>query len=571
MLAQPPPRQKEGPLALVLVPTQELAAQFVAAAAPFWDAVGVRYCSVSGGQSLSQSFAAIRRATPHVLVGTAGRVGDIIVSKALPMRRVTCTVLDEADRMMDAGTAPLVSAILGQCRPDRLSVVMSATFSPPQARAVKQLLTDPLVFDIGLSAAGRGARVLGGAAVDHQVEVVATVADRHISMLRVLGDVVNRPVPEGLGDEAAARAIVFTATQRECEEVYAALIGAGYRDLVTCLHGGLGAVDRSCVLHDFASGPRRVLVATSLMARGIDVPTVAAVVNFTPPSHAEDYVHRAGRTGRAGRGGGVVLTTLLRGDSVSRAAAADIVGILQRAGRPVPPDVEALAAEHLAANGALVVAGAARKGFGAGCRGVGFGPEADARRAKRVRNELDRLGYADNAAEDGDDGAGAVVVSGAGAAAGRAGAPRKVARGAAADAAGEEAQRLAAAVMAANRVTSEVAGAAAGGAAAGEGTDVIGEIEIRGFSERARRALTTRSKLASLSDAAGARVDVRGVYVPRGPAPPQGHLRLRIVAQSADALAAVRAEVMRTVQDLEADAQDGGGDMYRSLPSRMRL
>jgi len=228
----------------------------------------------------------LKRGT-HIAVATPGRMIDILTmqsGKILSLQRVSYVVMDEADRMFDMGFAPQISAILSAVRPDRQTVLFSATFP----KAVETLARKSLKYPIEVLVGGRS---VASDSVTQYGEVVEE-EDKFLRLLQLLGEHVN-------DDE---KVIVFVDTQVRADNIFEQLIRCGYPSL--SLHGGKEQEDRDSTISDFkrADGPN-VLVATSVAGRGLDVPACRCVVNYSAPNHLEDYVHRVGRTGRAGKKG----------------------------------------------------------------------------------------------------------------------------------------------------------------------------------------------------------------------------------------------------------------------------
>ena len=214
--------------------------------------------------------------------------------KILSLQRVSYVVMDEADRMFDMGFAPQISAILAAVRPDRQTVLFSATFP----KVVENLARKSLSYPIEVIVGGRS---VASDSVTQHGEVVEE-GEKFLRLLQLLG--------ENVDDNQ--KVIVFVDTQAKADSVFQQLISFGYLSL--SLHGGKEQEDRDSTISDFkkADGPN-VLVATSVAGRGLDVPSCSCVINYSSPNHLEDYVHRVGRTGRASKKG-VSYTFVNSGD-----------------------------------------------------------------------------------------------------------------------------------------------------------------------------------------------------------------------------------------------------------------
>jgi len=224
-----------------------------------------------------------------VVVATPGRMIDVLTmqsGKILSLGRVSYVVLDEADRMFDMGFTPQISVILSAIRPDRQTVLFSATFP----RAVEALARKSLNVPVEIMVGGRS---VASDSVTQYAEVVEE-DQKFLRLLQVLGETID--------EDGKKKVIIFVDTQSRADSVFGQLVGCGY--LALSLHGGKEQEDRDSTLSDFKekNGPP-VLVATSVAGRGLDVPSCACVVNYSAPNHLEDYVHRVGRTGRAGAKG----------------------------------------------------------------------------------------------------------------------------------------------------------------------------------------------------------------------------------------------------------------------------
>jgi len=275
-------RRGRGPRILVLTPTRELAQQVAKASQTL--SRGMPRTStvcVTGGEPYPLQNRLL--AAPHeVLVATPGRLTDQMNSGRVDFGRLEVLVLDEADRMLDMGFADEVLAIAQALPRDRQTVCFSATLSRAVRELAGRLLREPHWLEVEQPATA-------GQTIDQHVLYVDSFDHRHRLLEACLAD-------EGLG-----QAIVFTATKAHAEELAGQLGEAGHA--ADALHGDLNQRQRTRALNRLRHGECRVLVATDVAARGIDVSTVTHVINFSLPRSAEDYVHRIGRTGRAGASG----------------------------------------------------------------------------------------------------------------------------------------------------------------------------------------------------------------------------------------------------------------------------
>jgi superfamily II DNA/RNA helicase len=276
------PRQ---PLALVLLPTRELAQQVTVALTPYAEVLGLRCTTVVGGLSLQVQATALRRGT-EVLIGTPGRIADLVRRGDCRLDRVDIAVVDEADQMADIGFLPQVSALLAQLPVGGQRMLFSATLDGDVDRLVRRFLVDPVTH-----------------CVDPPTSAVVTMAHHLLEV-----DLADRQevVAEIAGRDG--RVMMFTGTKRGADRLARHLIARGIR--AAALHGGKSQGQRGRVLDEFRSGELDTLVATNVAARGIHVDDLDLVVNVDPPTVAKDYLHRGGRTARAGQPGTVVTLVL---------------------------------------------------------------------------------------------------------------------------------------------------------------------------------------------------------------------------------------------------------------------
>lgn len=269
--------------ALVLVPTRELAMQVAEAIHRYGRPLDIRVLPIYGGQAMQQQLRALKRGV-DVVVATPGRALDHIRRRTLALDAVRTVVLDEADEMLDMGFAEDLEAILEAVPAERQTALFSATMAAPIRAIASRHLRDPILVTIKreVAAPGETPRVR---------EVAFVVQRRH--KVAALARVLDM--------ESPTSAIVFCRTRTEVDELTETLGGRGYR--AEALHGGLSQEQRDRVMRRFRDGASELLVATDVAARGLDIEHVSHVVNFDVPSSPEAYVHRIGRTGRAGREG----------------------------------------------------------------------------------------------------------------------------------------------------------------------------------------------------------------------------------------------------------------------------
>src|SRR5215213_1535768 len=269
--------------ALILVPTRELAMQVAEAVHKYGKAMGVCAVPIYGGASMENQLRMLKRGV-DVVVATPGRALDHIRRKTLRLDAVKVVVLDEADEMLDMGFAEDLEAILEATPAERQTTLFSATMPPRIATIANRHLRQPVRVQIA-------SEKLAAGAVPRVRQVVYVVQRAY--KVAALGRVLDMENPTS--------AIVFCRTRTEVDELTETLIARGYR--AEALHGGLSQEQRDRVMRRFREGASELLVATDVAARGLDIEHVSHVVNFDVPSSPDAYVHRIGRTGRAGREG----------------------------------------------------------------------------------------------------------------------------------------------------------------------------------------------------------------------------------------------------------------------------
>jgi ATP-dependent RNA helicase DDX46/PRP5 len=305
---QRPLDQMEGPVAIVMTPTRELAVQIHRECKPFLKVMNLRvkssdhrFCFSThikfldckqavcayGGSPIKDQIAELKKGA-EIIVCTPGRMIDLLTAnsgRVTNLKRVTYVVLDEADRMFDMGFEPQVMKIVNNIRPDRQTVLFSATFPKQMDSLARKILRKPLEITVG------GRSVVAGE-IEQIVEVRAEDT-KFNRLLEILGQMYN--------EDPECRTLVFVDRQEAADNLLRELMRKGY--LCMSLHGGKDQVDRDSTIADFKAGVVPIVIATSVAARGLDVKQLKLVINYDCPNHMEDYVHRAGRTGRAGNKG----------------------------------------------------------------------------------------------------------------------------------------------------------------------------------------------------------------------------------------------------------------------------
>lgn len=281
MLVRAGTAQSGRPKALVLVPTRELCDQIVNELSPLSRAASRNLLAIYGGVGYRHQKSALRRGA-DIVVATPGRLEDLIEQRAIDLRKVDLVVVDEADRMADMGFLPAVRRILDATNPQRQTLLFSATLDGDIAVLSRDYQSNPVRHEAASTEPD-------GVPATHHFWVVG-----HHDRAGHTADLIA----------AEGRSIVFTRTRHGADRLAKQLEKLGVNAVP--IHGGRSQSQRTRALGAFSAGRVSALVATDVAARGIHVDDVAAVIHFDPPADSKDYVHRSGRTGRAGAGGRVV-------------------------------------------------------------------------------------------------------------------------------------------------------------------------------------------------------------------------------------------------------------------------
>ncbi|OZC09870.1 hypothetical protein X798_02976 [Onchocerca flexuosa] len=379
ILDQPELEEMDGPIAIIMSPTRELAMQTWKEANKFAKQLDIRVACVYGGVGISDQIGDLKRGA-EVVVCTVGRLTDMLAAnkgKVTNLRRVTYLVLDEADRMFDMGFEPQVMKIVNNIRPDRQTVLFSATFPRQMEALARKILDKPIEIMVG-----------GKSVVCDDVNQSVVILEEHQKMLKLL---------ELLGVYwENGNVLVFVDKQEKADDLVAQLMRSGYN--CAPLHGGIDQFDRDSTILDYKAGKIKLLVATSVAARGLDIKKLILVVNYDCPNHYEDYVHRVGRTGRAGNKGYAYTFILPTGQE---RMAGEVCRAFETAGKEPPESLKKMWEEyktHMAAEGKTIHIG------GCGFSGSGYKYDQAEDEKEATRRKVTRLMHGmENAVDDDDD------------------------------------------------------------------------------------------------------------------------------------------------------------------------
>jgi len=344
--AQPLLSPGDGPIVLVLAPTRELAVQIQQEITKFGKSSRIRNTCVYGGVPKGGQIRDLSRGV-EVCIATPGRLIDMLESGKTNLRRVTYLVLDEADRMLDMGFEPQIRKIIGQIRPDRQTLMWSATWPKEVRQLAADYLNDYIQVNIGSMDLSANHRIT-------QIVEIVSEFEKRDRMTKHL---------EKIMDDRNNKVLIFTGTKRVADDITRFLRQDGWPAL--SIHGDKQQNERDWVLNEFKTGSSPIMVATDVASRGIDVRDITHVLNYDYPNNSEDYVHRIGRTARAGRNGTAI--TLFTTDNAKQAR--DLVAVLTESKQPIDPRLAEMA-RYSGGGGNRSYGGG--RGGGRGGRGSGF-------------------------------------------------------------------------------------------------------------------------------------------------------------------------------------------------------
>lgn len=317
---QPYLQRGDGPIALVLAPTRELAQQIQQVASDFGKYSRVRSTCVFGGAPKGPQLRDIERGS-EICIATPGRLIDFLEAGKVNLRRCTYLVLDEADRMLDMGFEPQIRKIIEQIRPDCQTLMWSATWPKEVRSLAEDFLKDYIQINIGALQLCANHRIL-------QIIDVCQETEKEDKLMKLHQEILN---------EKENKTIVFAETKRKVDDLTRKMRRYGWPAI--CIHGDKTQQERDWVLNEFRSGRAPILVATDVAARGLDVDDVRFVINFDYPNCSEDYIHRIGRTARSNKTG-TAYTFFTPNNSRQ---AKELISVLQEANQVVNPKLYEIA------------------------------------------------------------------------------------------------------------------------------------------------------------------------------------------------------------------------------------
>jgi len=315
--AQPLLRAGDGPIVLVVAPTRELAMQIENEVSKFAYSSKIKHCCVYGGVPRREQQRHLREGV-EIVICTPGRLLDFLECSTTNLFRVTYLVIDEADRLLDMGFEPQLTAILSQVRPDRQILMWSATW-PKEVQSLSRkyfLSNDVIQVSVGSA--------LQDIKANHNVKQIVDCFDSQFMKQEKLYRLLRSSEYQGV------KVLIFSSTKKQCNYLHRILCGDGF--LCCCIHGDKQQNERDDALAQFKAGTRNIMIATDVASRGIHINNIYAVINYDMPQNIEDYVHRIGRTGRCGNKG-VAVSFFTRSDCKR---AHKLISILKEAKQEIP-------------------------------------------------------------------------------------------------------------------------------------------------------------------------------------------------------------------------------------------
>ncbi|TKR60272.1 hypothetical protein L596_027546 [Steinernema carpocapsae] len=337
---------REGPSVLVLLPTRELAQQVEEVARDYCRDMGLSLACVFGGAARGQQARELQRGV-DVIIATPGRLLDFLENGTTNLMRCSYLVLDEADRMLDMGFEPQIRKIVAQTRPDRQTLMFSATW-PKDVRAMaSDFQKDAAFLNVG------SLELAANHNITQKIEILDE-NEKERRMMELLDEILKQD---------QCKTIIFVETKRKADDLTRSMRRDGWPAL--CIHGDKNQNERDWVLNEFKTGNTPILLATDVAARGLDVNDIKFVINYDYPNNSEDYVHRIGRTGRRDQKG-TAYTFFRAGQDSSKAG--DLVKVLTEAKQEIPPALYQMMNSRGRGGG-----GYGGRRFGGGGGGGGYG------------------------------------------------------------------------------------------------------------------------------------------------------------------------------------------------------
>ncbi|XP_055762635.1 probable ATP-dependent RNA helicase DDX17 [Salvelinus fontinalis] len=311
---QPYLERGDGPICLVLAPTRELAQQVQQVAHDYGKTSRIKSTCVYGGAPKGPQIRDLERGT-EICIATPGRLIDFLEAGKTNLRRCTYLVLDEADRMLDMGFEPQIRKIVDQIRPDRQTLMWSATWPKDVRRLAEDFLRDYVQINVGALELSANHNIL-------QIVDVCMENEKDNKLLQLMEEIMA---------EKENKTIIFVETKKRCDELTRRMRRDGWPAM--CIHGDKSQPERDWVLTEFRSGKAPILIATDVASRGLDVEDIKFVINYDYPNSSEDYVHRIGRTARS-TNKGTAYTFFTPGNLRQ---ARDLVRVLEEARQAINP------------------------------------------------------------------------------------------------------------------------------------------------------------------------------------------------------------------------------------------
>ncbi|CAL8285816.1 unnamed protein product [Boreogadus saida] len=320
---QPFLERGDGPICLVLAPTRELAQQVQQVAAEYGRASRLKSTCIYGGAPKGPQIRDLERGV-EICIATPGRLIDFLESGKTNLRRCTYLVLDEADRMLDMGFEPQIRKIVDQIRPDRQTLMWSATWPKEVRQLAEDFLKEYVQINVGALQLSANHNIL-------QIVDVCNDGEKEDKLLRLLEEIMS---------EKENKTIIFVETKRRCDEITRRMRRDGWPAMG--IHGDKSQQERDWVLNEFKFGKAPILIATDVASRGLDVEDVKFVINYDYPNNSEDYIHRIGRTARSQKTG--TAYTFFTPNNMRQAS--DLVAVLREANQAINPKLLQMAEDR---------------------------------------------------------------------------------------------------------------------------------------------------------------------------------------------------------------------------------